>query len=157
MNSELLKIEGFLKEKNPKSFEKAVEYFSHYIEDGGEISDIARYILYALFDENSEYVLDYIHININRIKSSNQLEDSIFYSITDFMRGDLVGTSLNKDILIKQISKNVELYTKIDYIIKIRNVLGEMLYYEYKKILEIAPQTTQELFNHSTTLLEMKL
>ena len=157
MNSELLKIEGFLKEKNPKSFEKAVEYFSHYIEDGGEISDIARYILYALFDENSEYVLDYVHININRIKSSNQLEDSIFYSVTDFMRGDLVGTSLNKDILIKQISKNVELYTKIDYIIKIRNVLSEMLYYEYKNILEIAPQTTQELFNHNTTLLEMKL
>ena len=157
MNSELLEIEGFLKEKTPKSFEKAVEYFYHYIEGGGEVSDIAKYILYPLFDENSEYVLDYIHININRIKSSNQLEDSIFYSITDFMRGDLVGTSLNKDILIKQISKNVEIYTKIDNIIKIRNVLSEMLYYEYKNILKIAPQTTQELFNHNTTLLEMKL
>ena len=37
------------------------------------------------------------------------------------MRGDLVGTSLNQDILIKQISKNVEMYTKIDNIIQIRN------------------------------------
>ena len=69
MNSELLKIEGFLKEKNPKSFEKAVEYFSHYIEDGGEISDIARYILYALFDENSEYAVSYTHLTLPTIYS----------------------------------------------------------------------------------------
>ena len=160
MNSELSQIKDFFDKKSAKSFEISVIHLSTYIDDGGEITNIDKQILYSLFYQNSEYLLDYMKIDINRVKSSNALEDSIFFSITDYMRknrGNIGGIYVNKDILIDQISQIVDMSTNIDNIIKIRNILGLTLYYEHDKLFIIAPKLTQALFDHNTTLLAMIL
>jgi len=157
MNSKLVDIKEQLEKKDMLSFNKAVLRFSSYIEEGGIIEDNDKYCLYLLFHENIHLVLDYIHIDINLVESSNALEDSIFSSICKYMRGGYTGQRLNKDMIITQLCKIIEIDVNIDNIIQIREALGKTLYLEYEKLFKIAPDIIQELFDLNKTKLSLSL
>ena len=152
------KIDQYLNENSIESFDKAVELLCKHIDEVGEISNMDRTNLYILFYNKSEYVLDYIKIDINKVKSQNALEDSIFFSMVDFMRKrreHIPGVYVNEEILIGQILQMVILKTKINNILKIRNILGETLFYDIDKVLESSERNAQELYEHNEILLTL--